>query len=883
MLQVSTSSVTAPLLAPASTLSLAPAGDFAALLADAAVPLPPEAPEARAAIEVTQELPPETVAERQGIAATGNPVPASDATAPLVTAASPLAAAQDAPVATPTPEQPAPAASSRGRRTAADRPRPDRAEAAEPRAALPTRRAMPTRPDAVGRAQQPISSGSPVTFLRPASSFTPATAARAFTAPAAKAARLTDADPAAPPLGISTKVSVFAIEPPLVRIPPAPSPVVTTVTEASEPILASRAPSAGSRPLLATTALTSIPTLAPLPPDPAGAPASFTASPLAVADAIPTPAPTVTATPVASDVAPDIDAVPTARLEEPSPAASLIVEDDAAPVVAPAQPTLRSSRTIPPPANDPPIDTTFVNTHRTSDSAVGRLRAPASSPANPVHQAAHPVAPTLDRHPETPDVPADNIDPRQVAVPAPAPIVIRADAPPAAPRAKTSLGTGRSADAIEPSPAEHRRTTNIVAPVADRDQTIDSPVADAAPVDDAAANASGVAVIVAAVPVIGTASTISAPPAALDRSAGGRVAAAPGMPPDTRAVAAPAAVHSAPTDPALAQPLTTALPPAIAAQLLGVAPQPAPAAWVAASQGRPDVVATAAPPAITAGPAPILPAAIGSTPITLVPITLAEFAAHVTLPLLPIDAAPLGAVLPTQAATNDLVTVTRSTQAAGTSVAAATIAAPAIAIPGVAVTPAALRAPAPSLSAPSANIASPRRPAHAAPSIEQGDTQLAATLAPAASAPTETPRVDSHRTPLDMRRDDWTRNLIDRIDSFRDAANAHDTRIRLVPEALGRIDVTMRQTGETLQVHFAADKPATQALLADARPQLADLAEARGLKLADATPGAGATGAGGSSPFADQRRPQPPFAPPPGAQPARPRADAQTDSDHRIA
>src|SRR3546814_4099806 len=87
------------------------------------------------------------------------------------------------------------------------------------------------------------------------------------------------------------------------------------------------------------------------------------------------------------------------------------------------------------------------------------------------------------------------------------------------------------------------------------------------------------------------------------------------------------------------------------------------------------------------------------------------------------------------------------------------------------------------------------------PSIPTGAGHAAAPVAgPAEPAPA------LHRTPLDMRRDDWTRQLIDRIEAVRDMTNAADTRIKLMPDALGKIDVTMRKDGDTMYVSFTDRK-----------------------------------------------------------------------------
>lgn len=180
------------------------------------------------------------------------------------------------------------------------------------------------------------------------------------------------------------------------------------------------------------------------------------------------------------------------------------------------------------------------------------------------------------------------------------------------------------------------------------------------------------------------------------------------------------------------------------------------------------------------------------------------------------------------------------------------------------------------------------------PRLLRDEEPLAAPVAPTSSADSAAQRLDPALRalpPIDMRREDWTRALIDRIGAVHDVANARDTRITLVPDALGKIEVALRQDGGTVHVQFAADAPATRALLADAQPRLAELAEARGLRLGDASVSAGSDGAragnasgGAFGQAADQRRPAP-FAQPVNhnrsitTNPARDRAD----SDHRIA
>jgi len=124
----------------------------------------------------------------------------------------------------------------------------------------------------------------------------------------------------------------------------------------------------------------------------------------------------------------------------------------------------------------------------------------------------------------------------------------------------------------------------------------------------------------------------------------------------------------------------------------------------------------------------------------------------------------------------------------------------------------------------------------------------------AAGAPISEPAIktaEAQQAPLDMRQERWPHAMIERIEILRDAADATDTRIRLVPDALGAINVSMRKDGDTVHIHFNAEQAATRTLLADAQPRLADLAEGRGLKL-----GQGALGDGNAG-SSQQRAPVP--------------------------
>lgn len=105
---------------------------------------------------------------------------------------------------------------------------------------------------------------------------------------------------------------------------------------------------------------------------------------------------------------------------------------------------------------------------------------------------------------------------------------------------------------------------------------------------------------------------------------------------------------------------------------------------------------------------------------------------------------------------------------------------------------------------------------------------------------------------LDMRQERWPQAMIAHIEQLRDAADAVDTRIRLIPDALGTIDVAVSRDGDTLNVHFAAEQAATRLLLQDAQPRLAAIAEERGLRIGQTAVDANTAS---STPQQQQRQP----------------------------
>jgi flagellar hook-length control protein FliK len=154
-------------------------------------------------------------------------------------------------------------------------------------------------------------------------------------------------------------------------------------------------------------------------------------------------------------------------------------------------------------------------------------------------------------------------------------------------------------------------------------------------------------------------------------------------------------------------------------------------------------------------------------------------------------------------------------------------------------------------------MAPERKPA--GDNAQPGDlSAMGALLTPADAASLVAKPGQAERQALDMGRQDWPQKMIDRIEALRDDANANDTSIRLKPDALGRIDVSLRTHADgAVTVRFTAEQPTTRALLADAAPQLNAAAEARGIRLTGTSvdlSGSGMTGGDRPGPEADRRK-----------------------------
>ena len=116
------------------------------------------------------------------------------------------------------------------------------------------------------------------------------------------------------------------------------------------------------------------------------------------------------------------------------------------------------------------------------------------------------------------------------------------------------------------------------------------------------------------------------------------------------------------------------------------------------------------------------------------------------------------------------------------------------------------------------------------------------TLGIAAHASHATAPVAVSETAVDTRHAQWIEGVIDHIEVLRDAADATDTRIRLSPDALGKVEVAISREGDRVNVHFTTTTPEARQLLVDAQPRLAAIAETRGLKLGQSSVDSGNTG-----------------------------------------
>lgn len=108
------------------------------------------------------------------------------------------------------------------------------------------------------------------------------------------------------------------------------------------------------------------------------------------------------------------------------------------------------------------------------------------------------------------------------------------------------------------------------------------------------------------------------------------------------------------------------------------------------------------------------------------------------------------------------------------------------------------------------------------------------------SAPAATASSVAEPAPIDTHAAEWIEGMIEQIEVMRDAradGASATTRIRLSPDALGAVEIMLVGEGEAIEVRINADTAAARTLLAEAAPRLTDMAEARGLRLAQGDAG----------------------------------------------
>lgn len=120
---------------------------------------------------------------------------------------------------------------------------------------------------------------------------------------------------------------------------------------------------------------------------------------------------------------------------------------------------------------------------------------------------------------------------------------------------------------------------------------------------------------------------------------------------------------------------------------------------------------------------------------------------------------------------------------------------------------------------------------------------------------------DAQHGALDLRRQEWLGKMVETIEAMRDAAPVKETRISLVPDALGKVDISVRHEGDRVHVHFAAETQAARQILTDAQPRLTELAEQRGIRLGQTSVDAQNAGAQSGQRHNEAPRPQAPLAP----------------------
>ncbi len=602
---------------------------------------------------------------------------------------------------------------------------------------------------------------------------------------------------------------------------PAPVPLEAPATPAFAPSVARNGSASMGSPeqSQATSPVTPAEALAvpvqPIPTIPATQPAVAVAAPLPLA---PTGRTTVD---VPADAATPRPAEPARVMSRETPAVDPALQPARAPIGNGAQAVQPPAGAAALPLDDAdlPARTPVADPHASvPPSVVTADEAPPASTAGelPVLTTAPAIERPVADGQAVPDVAGQPARDGSVAArPAPssppAATPVEADAAPAKPRRDTSAAKHDRQSAkrtegplVVTVPPADAGETPVAAIAGDDDDSRDA----AAPfmADQPAAPRPDAAAVVTAVPVQ---PVPIAPPTIADAPS-----------PETRVSIASDASRAPEAQP---QPLGTAQPPA--AERGTLEPRSAPDDIAASPQDR-DQAPARTPTPEAAARVQVAPAALGSTPAatrtgTPVPPAAAPAPASDTPVIAAAAAAPVAGALSTvpqprrQSFVREVGGTTRQTVALRPQAAAPLQ-------PTAGTTASAAQVFGAAMHAASASD-DPLRTAAAEPQV--GVVAAPATLAPIAAT------TDSAAPTLDMRQANWPNAMIDHIEQLRDAANANDTRIRLVPDALGGIDIAVKTVGDAIHVRFTADDATTRAMIEDARPELTAIALERGLRI----------------------------------------------------
>lgn len=161
----------------------------------------------------------------------------------------------------------------------------------------------------------------------------------------------------------------------------------------------------------------------------------------------------------------------------------------------------------------------------------------------------------------------------------------------------------------------------------------------------------------------------------------------------------------------------------------------------------------------------------------------------------------------------------------------------------------------PSLVVPSAPTApGTDRLLRARPNTAFAREEVAVTIGAATPAPVEFRAPEQMpAAPIDTQAGDWMQSMIERIETITGEQGQRETRLKLSPDALGEVELRLRETPDgALVVDMDAVTPEARALLAEAAPRLVEMSEARGLRL---TMQAGTQGDGAPSQHREPHRP----------------------------